>query len=53
MGGWVFVPEGQLDSSQARSAPAVWTFREITRGDLCPEGGYITQPRVSTQGTSK
>ena len=24
-----------------------------TRGDLCPEGGYRAQPRVSTLGTLK
>jgi hypothetical protein len=28
---------------------AVW----IWRGDLCPEGGYRVQPRVSTLGTLK
>jgi hypothetical protein len=25
---------------------AVWTFRRVTRGDLCPEGGDRTQPRA-------
>jgi hypothetical protein len=44
----VFVPEGKHDSSQARSAWVVWIFGEGTRDDLCPEGGYRTQPRVST-----
>jgi hypothetical protein len=24
-----------------------------TRGDLCPEGGYRAQPRISTLGTLK
>jgi hypothetical protein len=31
----------------------VWPFGESVRGDLCPEGGYRTQPRVSTLGTLK
>jgi hypothetical protein len=51
----VFVPEAQHDSSQARSA---WVcsldiWKGGTRGDLCPEGGYMAQPRVSTLGTLK
>jgi hypothetical protein len=54
----VFVQEGQADSSQARSASAVlqldiWRFGERDSGDLCPEGGYKAQPRVSTLGTLK
>jgi hypothetical protein len=30
-----------------------WIWRVSLRGDLCPEGGYRTQPRVSTLGTCK
>jgi hypothetical protein len=53
-----FVQEGQADSSQARSASAglqldIWRFGEGDSGDLCPEGGYRDQPRVSTLGTLK
>jgi hypothetical protein len=28
-------------------------LERVTRGDLCPEGGYRAQPRVSTLGTLK
>ena len=41
-------------------SPRVLTLRlqfghleSLVRGDFCPEGGYRTQPRVSTLGTLK
>jgi hypothetical protein len=43
-----FVPEGQADSSQARSALKVWTFVGVHIGRFCPKRGWRTQPRVST-----
>jgi hypothetical protein len=48
-----FVPEGQVNSSQARSALQFGHLERVTRGDLCPEGGYRVQPEVSTLGTLK
>jgi hypothetical protein len=37
MGGWFFVPEGQYDSSQARSALQFGRLERGARGDLCPK----------------
>jgi hypothetical protein len=46
----VFVPEGQPGTKCLCSLDVL---ESSVRGDLCPEGGYRTQPRVSTLGTLK
>jgi hypothetical protein len=48
----VFVPEGQHDRSQARSA-WVWSFGHLQKvsPEFAPRRGWRAQPRVSTLGT--
>jgi hypothetical protein len=42
-----FVPEGQADSSQARSASAVGHLERVTRGDYAPKVATGLSPGLS------
>jgi hypothetical protein len=50
MGEWLSFRRDRLIVAR-HEVPAVWTFEELSSGDLCPEGGNRTQSRVSTLGT--
>ena len=52
MGEWLLFRRDRLIVA-GHEVPAVGHLEKVTRGDLCPEGGYRAKPRVSTLGTSK
>jgi hypothetical protein len=49
VGEWLLSRRDRLIVAR-HEVPGVWTFGELSSGDLCPEGGYRTQPKVSTPG---
>ena len=53
MGEWLLSRRDRLIAARHEVPMQFGHLERGTRGDLCPEGGCRTQPRVSTLGTLK